>query len=111
MATISSNGTGGGAWSSTATWAGAAVPVDNDDVIIAAGDSVEFDADTSAFANGIAGIVIQGGATPGMLYCKYSAAGTYYLKIKTETNITGQSVTSGNTFTLGTFDIGIPDPS
>ena len=63
MATITSNGTGGGNWGTAATWAGAAVPVDNDTVVIAAGDTVTFDVDTSAWANGIAGITITSDAT------------------------------------------------
>ena len=90
MATITSNGTGGGNWGTAATWAGAAVPVDNDTVVIAAGDTVTFDVDTSAWANGIAGITITSDATtPGMLRAKYDADGTYYLKLKTGTTIAG----------------------
>jgi hypothetical protein len=40
---VNSNGTGGGNWSSTATWAGGAVPGDNDDAVILAGDTVVLD--------------------------------------------------------------------
>ena len=39
-AQITSNGTGGGAWTSTATWNGGVVPDSTVDVVIAAGDSV-----------------------------------------------------------------------
>lgn len=38
--TIYSNGTGGGLWSASGTWLGNVVPSVNDDVVIAAGDSV-----------------------------------------------------------------------
>ncbi len=41
--TITSNGTGGGAWSSTATWAGGVVPTGAHKVVVAATDSVVFD--------------------------------------------------------------------
>ena len=45
-ATITSNGTGGGSWRKTATWNGGVVPGSGDLAVIAAGDSVWFDADT-----------------------------------------------------------------
>jgi hypothetical protein len=91
VATITSAASG--PWSAGSTWAGGSAPADNDTVIIAAGHSVEFDVDMSAWANGIAGLTIQGGATPGMLYAKHSAAGTYHLKMKAGTNIVGTSGT------------------
>ncbi len=43
MATISSNGTGGGLASATTTWAGGVVPIEGDKVIIVAGDTVTLD--------------------------------------------------------------------
>lgn len=90
MATITSNGTGGGLWSAGATWAGGSVPVDNDAVVIASGDTVTFDVDQSGFADGIAGITITG-------TLKLSrSSGTYYLKLKAATTISG----------AGTFDCG-----
>lgn len=87
MATITS--VGSGAWSAAGTW-DTGVPANNDTVVIAAGHTVTFDVDTSAFANGIAGLTITGHATnPGMLCFKYSADGTYHLKLKTATTIAG----------------------
>ncbi|MCX6146866.1 MAG: hypothetical protein NTW25_06390, partial [Candidatus Kapabacteria bacterium] len=39
-ANISSNGTGGGSWNSTTTWAGAVVPTSADNVTIVSGDVI-----------------------------------------------------------------------
>ena len=97
MAVITSNATGGGYWSAGATWAGGVAPVNNDTVVIAAGDTVSVDIDMSAYANGIAGITITGHATdPGMLTFKNDADGIYALKLKTGTSIVGT-----NTAALG----------
>jgi len=75
MAAIASNGTGGGLWSDTATWVGAAVPVDGDSVTIALGDTVTFDVDQSGFATGIIDLQCAGD-----FVCS-TTAGTYHLKI------------------------------
>jgi len=97
VAVITSNATGGGYWSAGATWAGGVAPVNNDTVVIAAGDTVSVDIDMSAYANGIAGITITGHATdPGMLTFKNDADGIYALKLKTGTSIVGT-----NTAALG----------
>src|SRR5262245_52791577 len=40
---ITTNGTGGGAWSEPATWRGGAVPKPDDEVTIRKGDAVVFD--------------------------------------------------------------------
>lgn len=88
MATITSAGSG--LWSATATWVGGSVPVDDDSVVIASGHTVEFDVDTSGFANGIAGITVTGTLS------LTRTAGTYYLKMKAATQIAG----------AGTFDCG-----
>lgn len=50
-AEVHSNGTGGGPWSDPATWRDAAVPGPEDSVVIAADDSVTFDA--RAVADGV----------------------------------------------------------
>src|SRR5205823_6589749 len=42
-AEVTSNGTGGGAWSDPATWRGNAVPGSGDDAVIARDDAVVFD--------------------------------------------------------------------
>lgn len=47
MAQISSNGTGGGMWSATATWAGGVVPGVGDEATIVSGDVVYIDGDTT----------------------------------------------------------------
>ena len=88
MATITS--TASGLWSSTDTWDTGTVPVDNDVVVIATGHTVEFDVDTSGFANGIDGLTITGTLS------LTRSAGTYYMKIKAAKSITG----------AGTFDCG-----
>jgi|GEM_PF-662299 len=68
MPTKTSNGTGGGEWSVGGTWVGGVAPVDGDTVVIAAGDTVLFDADLSAWTTGVAGLTISSGAvTPGKL--------------------------------------------
>lgn len=88
MATITSAGSG--LWSNGAVWVGGVVPVDNDTVLIASGHVVEFDVDTSGFANGIAGITITGTLS------LTRTPGTYYMKLKAATTIGG----------AGTFDTG-----
>jgi len=62
--------------------------VDNDIVVVAAGHSVLWDIDCSAWTNGIAGLTVTGHATdPAMLYFKDGTSG--WLKIKTGTTIKG----------------------
>jgi hypothetical protein len=58
---ITSSGRGGDMlWSAPATWAGGVVPGDGNGASIAAGDTVHFDLDESAFNIGHNGIVIHG---------------------------------------------------
>lgn len=96
MATITSNGTGGGNWGTGSTWVGGAVPADNDTVVIAAGDTVVFNVDTSAFANGVNGLTITGTLT-------VSTTTSSYLKMKAATLIVG-----AGTFNIGTSATPIP---
>src|SRR5437870_4706912 len=49
--TVTSNGTGGGNWSSTTTWAGGVLPTAADDAVIANGDTVTID--TAAVCNNL----------------------------------------------------------
>lgn len=98
MATYYSQGDGD--WSTLTNWdtnagGGGSDPasvadMDDDTFIIQANHTITMDADTSGFANGIAGLTITSHATtPGMLRFKYDADGTYHLKIKTGTTIAG----------------------
>ena len=96
MATFTSAASGD--WSASATWGkagdppveGTDFPGDSDAFVIAAGHTVTFDRDNSGHANGIAGGTITSHATtPGRLKFKSNADGTYYLKVKTNTNIAG----------------------
>lgn len=92
MATITSNGTGGGLWSATATWNGGAVPVDDDTVVIASGDTVTYNVDWSSavtYPNGLNGLTITG-------TLKVSTSTSSYMKMKAATVIVG----------AGTFNIG-----
>jgi|GEM_PF-4739279 len=68
--------------------------MDDDTFIINAGHTITLDCNMSDFTNGIAGLTIRGGATPGMLRPKYDSDGTYHLKIKTGTNIVGTTDTN-----------------
>jgi len=102
MATYYSQGSDD--WSTVANWdttegGGGSNPsnvadMDDDTFIIQAAHTITLDCDMSGFANGIAGLQITGGATPGMLVCESGGDGTYYLKIKTGTDITGTTDTN-----------------
>ena len=88
MATITS--VKSGAWSDPTVW-DAGVPVDNDTAVIALGHTVTFDTDLSSFADGV--IV----TATGLLNCT-DAAGTYQLKIKAGSTISGAgTLTWGST--------------
>lgn len=103
MATITSNGTGGGLWSAGATWAGGILPADNDTVVIAAGDVVDMDLDLTGWATGINGITITSHATtPGELRCYTGAPGKYGFKLKANTVIQGTNLTTKGIFRAGT---------
>lgn len=60
MAVITSNGTGGGAWNTETTWTGGVKPANGDSVVIAAGDTVTFDADHLTDGIDLTGLTING---------------------------------------------------
>lgn len=72
--TVTSNGTGGGRWSQAGTWAAGILPQSGDSVLIAATDTVVFDADLTEWPTGVAGVTIEGTLQAS------TDAGHYYLK-------------------------------
>ena len=86
---------GSGLWSSAGTW-DTGVPVDGDDVVIASGHVIEFDANQSAFVTGVK-VTITGTLT------HTTAAGSYCLFLKT-----GASVVGAGTWNIGTSGAPIP---
>jgi len=95
VATITSNGTGGGNWSAGASWAGGVAPVlGTDDAIIAAGDTVTID--TTGLGCGTdPGALTDGLTINGTL--KYAAGVNSALEVRG-----GITVASGGTFYDGT---------
>jgi hypothetical protein len=77
-----------GNWSNTATWGGAAVPVNGDAVIINNGITVTLDVNQSSFTNGLLSLIINGtlNVSPSVVTC-----------LKMNGNITGTG-----TFNMGT---------
>ena len=93
MATITSVGSGN--WGTAGTW-DAGVPADGDAVVIAAGHTVTFNVDQSAFTTGI-GLTITGTLT------HTTTTGVYVLKAKT-----GASIVGAGTWNIGTSGAPIP---
>lgn len=90
MPTKTSNQSGN--WGDTSTWVGGVLPIDGDDIVIAAGHSVKMNVDQSAWT-GLFSVVIQGSdTTPGMLYWMNGTNG--YLKIRTPYTISGTTGTN-----------------
>jgi hypothetical protein len=96
MATLYSQASGNfneatATWNTQADGSGSfQAPADGDALVIQAGHIITMNIDTSGWTNGVAGLTISGHATtPGMLRFKYDADGTYALKIKTGTTISG----------------------
>lgn len=80
-----------GLWSATDTWVGGVLPANGDTATIALGHTVTFDSDLSGFADGVTVVAT------GHLNCT-DAAGTYQLKIKAGTTISGAgTLTWGST--------------
>lgn len=86
-----------GKWSATATWGGAAVPVDGDTVTINASVLVEFDVDQSGFANGLGASTING-----TLYASRTA-GTYYLKMNASLTVAAGGTLDASDGSNGTY--------
>lgn len=72
-----------GLWSAADTWVGGVVPANLDTITITAGHTVVFDVNQSAFANGLASLVING------VLEASTNPGTYYLKMRGHITGTG----------------------
>src|SRR5437762_1762236 len=99
---ITSNGTGGGAWSAPATWAGGTVPAAGDDVTIADGDTVTID--TNVPASGSLSSLIVGQGASGAL--TFDASGGRSVSVTGNVSVAagGVFVAAGavaNTMTVG----------
>src|SRR5574343_902897 len=85
--------------------------LDNNALVVqgaALGHAVVWDGDGSAWANGVAGLTVEGGASPGMLLFKSDADGTYCLPVKSATTIAGTTVTNRGRLMLGGGSWGSP---
>lgn len=96
MVTVTSVASGN--WETTTTWDTGTVPGNGDTVVISAEHTVIFDADQSTFANGLAGLTVNG-------TLKFITDGTVtYLKMAGNISGTGD-------FYCGTEDTPIPAPT
>ncbi|OSZ80583.1 hypothetical protein CAP36_04850 [Chitinophagaceae bacterium IBVUCB2] len=90
---ITSNGTGGGQWYSTSTWAGGVVPTASDNVTIKNGDVVEIDNNASAY-----NLTIGEGASGTLLFASANPFVGVFLQV--EGNVI---VSAGGTFSIEFF--------
>ena len=91
-----------GAWSLMSNWNTAAngsgstpanlAAFDNNSVVIQAPHAIMCDVDTSGFSNGLTGLTINGGATPGMLYA--NTGGNGYILLKAGAVLAGTTSTN-----------------
>ena len=96
-------------WNTAANGSGSApasfAAMNNNGIEIQASHAVAWDGDTSGWANGITGLQINGHeTTPGMLYCKYDADGTYYIKMVSANTLRGTTVGGGRGRLLANSD-------
>lgn len=92
-ASITSNGSGGGNWSATATWTGGTLPTNADDVTILAGDTITIDISTATASTTTVNGTLQ-----------FSTVQSSSLTL-----VGGDiTVASGGTLTLGTANAPIP---
>lgn len=101
MTAITSNGTGGGNWSATASWTGAAVPIEGDTVIIQNGDTITIDQDITVGADTTTAAIDV--ASGGKLEVLSTVAADYTLTCKGDLK-----TSSGGTIELGTVANPIP---
>ena len=101
MAAITSNGTGGGNWSATASWTGASVPIEGDTVIIQNGDTITIDQDITVGADTTTAAIDV--ASGGILEVLHTAAANYTLTCKGDLK-----TSSGGTIEFGTVANPIP---
>ena len=109
MATISSNGTGGGNWSVGATWNGGVVPVSGtDDAIIVSGDTVTVDGNNSVGSDpgaGNDGLTIEGTLDFGTLVVQRSRTVKGDIAVVSGGAITGTTSLWGATAWMGAIYI------
>ena len=121
MAAKTSNGTGGGNWSSTATWSGGVVPVaGTDTVTIAAGDTVNVDSASESSGQLIIGSDPGTGGTAALTIGSSSQTTATNVVVNTgvtirlrgDLTIVGQNATNGafSTLTLSSGASLIMDP-
>lgn len=101
MAAITSNGTGGGNWSATASWTGAAVPIEGDTVIIQNGDTITIDQNITVGADTTTAAIDV--ASGGKLEVLHTVAADYTLTCKGDLK-----TSSGGTIEFGTVANPIP---
>lgn len=101
MAAITSNGTGGGNWSATASWTGAAVPIEGDTAIIQNGDTITIDQSITVGADSATAAIDV--ASGGKLEVLHSVAADYTLTCKGDLK-----TSSGGTIEFGTVANPIP---
>jgi hypothetical protein len=89
-------------------WLLGGVPIDGDAIVVAAGHTLTWNVDYSAWTTGVAGITITSHATTPAQLTFPTANGTYFLPIKTGTNIIGTNLAAKGKLYVGSS--GTPQP-